>query len=71
MISSLIKGNFHSLKELISSGKSGSFFYYSMDGKYTLKTIPKHEKNKLKDILKDLFDHFKQNNKSFIVKFII
>jgi 1-phosphatidylinositol-4-phosphate 5-kinase len=57
MLSSLLKGNFHSLKELISSGKSGSFFYYSMDGKYTLKTIPKNEKNLLKDKLKDLYYH--------------
>jgi len=61
MLSSLLKGNFHSLKELISSGKSGSFFYYSMDGKYTLKTIPKHEKNKIKECLSNFYNHFKEN----------
>jgi 1-phosphatidylinositol-4-phosphate 5-kinase len=29
--------------ELTSSGKSGSFFYYSPDGKYLLKTVKKDE----------------------------
>ena len=51
MIQSLMNGDFHALRELISTGKSGSFFYYSMDGKYTLKTIHVTEKNKLKHIL--------------------
>ncbi len=30
-----------SLEEQCSAGKSGSFFYYSNDGKYMLKTISK------------------------------
>lgn len=33
MLTNLIKGNLQSLAELTSSGKSGSFFYYSADGK--------------------------------------
>lgn len=40
VISSIVNGNFHAFKELFSSGKSGSFFYFSMDSRYTLKTIP-------------------------------
>ena len=34
LLSNLLKGNLNTLRELVSSGKSGSFFYYSSDGKY-------------------------------------
>ena len=34
LISNLLKGNLNTLRELVSSGKSGSFFYYSADGFY-------------------------------------
>ena len=33
LLSNLLKGNLNTLRELVSSGKSGSFFYYSADGK--------------------------------------
>ena len=33
IFSSILKGNLDLLNELVSSGKSGSFFYYSADGK--------------------------------------
>ena len=36
---SLILGEMSSMTELTSQGKSGSFFYYTADGKYMLKTI--------------------------------
>ena len=32
-------GEVNSLTALTSQGKSGSFFYYTADGKYMLKTI--------------------------------
>lgn len=39
LLGDLIFGNLASLTEKVSSGKSGSFFYYSFDDKYMLKTI--------------------------------
>lgn len=39
LVGDLIFGNLSSLTEKVSSGKSGSFFYYSSDDKYMLKTI--------------------------------
>ncbi len=36
---SLFKGELNTLNELTSSGKSGSFFYYTTDGRLVLKTI--------------------------------
>lgn len=42
---------------LCSSGKSGSLFYYTEDGKYMLKTIFKHEYFKIQKILKGYHQH--------------
>ena len=39
LMSSLMLGEMSSFTELTSQGKSGSFFYYTPDGKYMLKTI--------------------------------
>jgi len=61
MIVNLLMGNIFSLSELISSGKSGSFFYYSADGKYMLKTISKNEFHFLKSILKNYYQHMMDN----------
>jgi 1-phosphatidylinositol-4-phosphate 5-kinase len=38
------------LKELCSSGKSGSFFYYTSDGNFMLKTIRKDEFKMMLDV---------------------
>lgn len=43
MIGNLLTGTNKSLSEVTSTGKSGSFFYYSPDGKYTVKTISRSE----------------------------
>lgn len=39
LMASLMLGEMSSMTELTSQGKSGSFFYYTADGKYMLKTI--------------------------------
>lgn len=46
-----------SLREMCSSGKSGSFFYFTFDSKYLLKTIPDHEFFFFESILKDYYEH--------------
>lgn len=68
VLTNLIKGNVNTLSELVSTGKSGSFFYYSADGKYTLKTIHKKEYYFLQKILKNYYEHFETYKKSFINK---
>jgi len=50
-------GNLTSLSELISSGKSGSFFYYSPDGRFTIKTIKEKEFLVFKNMLKNYYSH--------------
>ena len=50
-----------SLKEICSSGKSGSFFYFSYDGKYLMKTIPESEFLKFKEMLMDYYNYMYEN----------
>ncbi len=39
LMASLMLGEVNSMTSLTSQGKSGSFFYYTADGKFMLKTI--------------------------------
>lgn len=52
------------------SGKSGSFFFFSHDKRFIIKTITKSELDTLLVILKDYIEHFKKNPTSLIVKII-
>ena len=62
-------GNIMSLKEQCSTGKSGSFFYYTADTKYMLKTISHDEFVKLKLILKQYYMHMVRHPHTLITRF--
>jgi len=62
-------GNMASLIEQSSTGKSGSFFYYSEDRKYMLKTISRKEFHFLKAILKAYHLYLKNNPDSLIIRY--
>ena len=51
-----------------SSGKSGSFFFYSANYKYMIKSISKHEFITLRRILKNLYNHYQQNKETLLCK---
>lgn len=57
------------LSELGSPGKSGSFFYFSRDYKYIIKTIHHAEHKLLRRILRDYFAHVEQNPNTLISQF--
>lgn len=57
------------LSELGSPGKSGSFFYYSRDFRFIIKTIHHSEHKQLRKILKDYYSHVKQNPNTLISQF--
>ena len=57
IIGSMVMGNINTLTEQCSTGKSGSFFYYTPDSKYMMKTISHNEFERLKFILKDYYEH--------------
>ena len=69
LLTSLIKGELKTFSQLTSSGKSGSFFFYSVDGKYVLKTIKREEFQFLRKILKSYHEFLGANRSSLIPKY--
>lgn len=57
------------LSELNSPGKSGSFFYFSRDYKYIMKTIHHAEHCHLRKMLRDYYCHVKDNPDTLISQF--
>lgn len=55
--------------EAISSGKSGSYFYYSPDFRFIIKTIHHAEHKMLRKILRDYYSHVKNNPNTLISQF--
>ncbi|KAI5806373.1 hypothetical protein EDC01DRAFT_609482 [Geopyxis carbonaria] len=57
------------LSELGSPGKSGSFFYFSRDYKYIIKTIHHGEHKFLRKILRDYYHHVEDNPNTLVSQF--
>ncbi|KAK1672150.1 phosphatidylinositol-4-phosphate 5-kinase [Colletotrichum godetiae] len=57
------------LSELGSPGKSGSFFYFSRDYKYIIKTIHHAEHKFLRKVLKDYYHHVTENPNTLLSQF--
>lgn len=57
------------LSELGSPGKSGSFFYFSRDYKYIIKTIHHAEHKLLRKILREYYNHVTDNPDTLISQF--
>ncbi|KAF2278530.1 SAICAR synthase-like protein [Westerdykella ornata] len=57
------------LSELGSPGKSGSFFYFSRDYKFIIKTIHHAEHKFLRRILKDYYNHVRENPNTLLSQF--
>lgn len=68
MLESWLQGRFSSLEGLCSSGKSGSFFFYSEDGKYMLKTLPKEEFQLFRRMLKSYYAYLLKCPNSLITR---
>jgi hypothetical protein len=56
LFASLLTGSLSALEEIVSSGRSGSFLYRSVDGRYLIKTLPPEEKSFFRQILPSYFD---------------
>ena len=57
------------LSELGSPGKSGSFFYFSRDYKYIIKTIHHAEHKLLRKMLKEYYSHVRENPNTLLSQF--
>jgi len=69
IIGSMVMGNINTLTEQCSTGKSGSFFYYTPDSKYMMKTISHSEFERLKFILKNYYEHLAKYPHSLITRY--
>lgn len=69
LIGNLLMGNISSLQEQSSTGKSGSFFYYTADQNFMLKTISSNEFHHLRNILKEYYEHLVTYPHSLIARF--
>ena len=55
--------------EKFTEGKSGSFFYFSYDFRYIIKTVTSEEEKFLRKIAYRYYNHMKKNPSSLIVRF--
>jgi len=63
----MLLGDYIALAELFSSGKSGSFFYYTSNGRFLLKTISKSEFKFLKRLLANYMDHVSKFRRTTLI----
>lgn len=63
----MFNANFQTLTELFSTGKSGSFFYYTCDGHFMLKTIRKDEFQLMRRMLRDYYEHIAIKNPDTLI----
>lgn len=63
----VFSGKFKMYREIGSSGKSGSFFYYSSDGEFMLKTIKRDEFKLMKAILPKYYQYLTKDNPSTLI----
>lgn len=68
-LGNLLITNTRSLKELVSYGKSGSFFYFSYDSKYLIKTISKNEFEFFKIFIKNYYNYMLENPETLIQRY--
>jgi hypothetical protein len=57
------------LSSLITPGKSGSWFFFTADGRFVIKTINKTECKFLRSILPQYYDHVMQNPSTLVTRF--
>jgi 1-phosphatidylinositol-4-phosphate 5-kinase len=65
----MIMGDISTVKEQCSAGKSGSFFYYTPDNKFMIKTISHNEFERLKFILKNYYNHLANHPQTLITRY--
>ncbi|KAI8077138.1 hypothetical protein BDF21DRAFT_439204 [Thamnidium elegans] len=61
--------NKYILSEIGSPGKSGSFFYYSRDYRFIIKTIHHSEHKFMRKILKEYYEHVSNNPNTLLCRF--
>eukprot|EP01091_Cochliopodium_minus_P004492 TRINITY_DN14382_c0_g1_i1.p1 TRINITY_DN14382_c0_g1~~TRINITY_DN14382_c0_g1_i1.p1 ORF type:complete len:375 (-),score=119.29 TRINITY_DN14382_c0_g1_i1:48-1172(-) len=69
ILGNLLLGNLCALDEVVSTGRSGSFFFKTHDQKYFIKTLPSAEESFLLTYLKDYYEYVQQNPNTLLPRF--
>lgn len=69
LVNDLLLGGINPMSLIGSTGKSGSFFFFSCDNSYLIKAIPKREYKSLKNMLRGYYNHIKENRSSLLTRF--
>ncbi len=64
-----LSSEYKTMNQQSSSGKSGSFFFYTSDNKYMVKTIPKREFDLFIKFMPKYFSYLMTNTKTLLVKY--
>eukprot|EP01125_Pyxidicula_operculata_P012625 TRINITY_DN4150_c1_g1_i1.p1 TRINITY_DN4150_c1_g1~~TRINITY_DN4150_c1_g1_i1.p1 ORF type:complete len:2406 (+),score=580.76 TRINITY_DN4150_c1_g1_i1:18-7235(+) len=69
MLGNILLGRLSTYEEVVSTGRSGSFFFKSTDGKYFIKSLPPEEHMFLERNLSSYYRHIKQHPNSLLARF--
>jgi 1-phosphatidylinositol-4-phosphate 5-kinase len=69
IIGNLLLGNLTALATVGSSGRSGSCFFMTQDGKYFVKTLPIEEEALFRRILRSYYNHVVSNPNTLLTRF--
>jgi hypothetical protein len=70
LLGNLLLGNLSTMSQLGSEGKSGSFFYFTADGCYMVKTLSAGEHKFFRGILPSYYEHMVRNPNSLLCRFM-
>ena len=70
VLGGLLMGDMRNVAERVSEGRSGSFFYYSHDGKFMVKTISRAESMAMRDMLPDYYSYVLENPDTLLMRIL-
>jgi len=70
VLGGLLMGDMRNVAERVSEGRSGSFFYYSHDGKFMVKTVSKAESECMREMLPDYYSYVLENPDTLLMRIL-
>jgi hypothetical protein len=70
VLGGLLMGDMRNVAERVSEGRSGSFFYYSHDGKFMVKTVSRAESECMREMLPDYYSYVLENPDTLLMRIL-
>jgi hypothetical protein len=70
VLGGLLMGDMRNVAERVSEGRSGSYFYYSHDGKFMVKTVSKDESDCMRAMLPDYYSYVLENPDTLLMRIL-